>query len=129
MKSMLRIALLVLATSSSMAFGQFYSPKEALTQRDSGTAIIYDIREANEIAETGIAKGAVFAPTSKVMEDGKQDFLNSLDKDKRHIIYCRSGNRASRVVAMLKREGFKAENMGGFKHWLAAELPTEAFKN
>ena len=129
MKNVVSIVLLVLATSSSMAFGQFYSPKEALAQRDSGAAVIYDIREADELAETGMAKGAVFAPTSKIMEKGKQDFLNSLDKDKLHIIYCRSGNRASRVVAMLKSEGFKAENMGGFKHWIAAELQTEVFKN
>jgi len=103
--------------------------KEAFALIQNNIALLMDIREADELAESGIAKGATWMPTSKMAENHPDwtAFKASHPKDKALIMYCRSGGRVTRVAAMLAMEGFTVENIGGFKDWQAAGLPTEPF--
>ncbi|MFC1920825.1 rhodanese-like domain-containing protein [Chloroflexota bacterium] len=52
--------------------------------------------------------------------------LNSLDKSKTYLIYCRSGNRSGQALAIIKEMDFlKIYHMdGGMLEWTAEELPT-----
>ena len=39
-------------------------------------------------------------------------------------LYCRSGNRSGQAAGILAKEGYNVANVGGFRDWQAAELPT-----
>lgn len=104
-------------------------PKKAHELVKQGQAVLIDVREKEELEESGIAEGALWMPTSK-MDDEDQDwvaFRQKLPKDKPVIFYCRSGNRSGRVACFFQEDGYDAHNMGGFCDWLAAGLPHRAF--
>lgn len=54
-----------------------------------------------------------------------QNQLGKLDKSQTYLIYCRSGNRSSTAVQMMKTLGFKRvyELEGGINSWGANNLP------
>lgn len=91
-----------------------------------GKAVLVDVRESNEWAETGVAAPAVLLAKSE-FDDGMigewKHFLSTVG-DKTVITYCRSGGRAGKVAAALAEQGFKVANAGGLKDWQAANLPT-----
>lgn len=101
------------------------SPKEADKLVTEGKAVLVDVREPTEWAETGVAEKAVLLPKSDF--DGAQklwkDFL-AQNSDKEVILYCRSGKRAGVIGATLAAKGIKVANAGGFAEWEAAGLPT-----
>jgi rhodanese-related sulfurtransferase len=104
-------------------------PKQSHDLVKKGAAVLIDVREHEELQESGIAEGALWMPTSK-MDDEDADwvsFKSKLPKDKPIIFYCRSGNRSGRVAAFFQEDGYDAHNMGGFCDWLAAQLPYKAF--
>ncbi len=90
----------------------------------AGQAVLVDVREPTEWAETGVAAPAVLLPKSDF--DGEQklwkDFLAKTG-DKQIIIYCGSGRRAGVIGAALATQGRKVANAGGFKAWTDADLP------
>lgn len=91
-----------------------------------GQAVLVDIREPSEWAETGVAKPALLLPMSDF--DGAQKLWKPfLEKNagKELILYCRSGRRAGVVGAKLAAQGWHVANAGGFKDWAAAGLPVE----
>lgn len=53
--------------------------------------------------------------------------LAKLAKDKTYLVYCRTGNRSSRVLQLMQAQGFdRAYNMlGGIMHWYQEELPIQ----
>lgn len=104
-------------------------PKSAFELLKSGKAILVDVREHEELAESGIAEGALWMPTSKMDEENPEwiSFQKSLPKDKAVIFYCRSGNRSGRVAYFFQENGYDAHNMGGFCDWLTAGLPQKTF--
>ena len=101
------------------------TPKEADKLVADGKAVLVDVREPAEWAETGVAEKAVLLPKSDF--DGAQklwkDFL-AKNGDKEVILYCRSGKRAGVIGATLAAKGIKVANAGGFSDWEAAGLPT-----
>ena len=103
--------------------------KIANIQVKSGAAVLIDVREEEELRESGIAEGALWMPMSKMGEDDADwtAFKQNLPKDKPIFLYCRSGNRSGRVAEFLRLEGYDTNNLGGFKDWQAAELPTRPF--
>lgn len=90
-----------------------------------GKAVLVDVREANEWAESGVAAPAALLAKSE-FDDGMigewKHFLAGVG-DKQIILYCRSGNRSGKVAAALAEQGYKVANAGGFKDWQAASLP------
>lgn len=103
--------------------------QEALELVKSGKAILVDVREEEELKESGLADGALWMPTSEVSEDTPkwQEFKAKLPKDKQVILYCRSGNRSGRMAEFLSQDGYQTVNLGGFCDWKAAQLPIRKF--
>lgn len=105
------------------------TPSEAHKLQQSGQAILIDVREDYELQESGMADGAVWMPTSKMDSDNDEwmSFKAKLPKDKKIALYCRSGNRSGKVAEFLGMEGYDTVNVGGFKDWVAAQLPVKKF--
>jgi rhodanese-related sulfurtransferase len=119
-------ALFALLFSSGLAAEiPTLTPKAAAQLVADGKAILVDVREPAEWAETGVAAEAVLLPKSDF--DGTQklwkDFLAHTG-GKEVILYCRSGKRAGVVGAALAAKGVKVANAGGFSDWASAGLPT-----
>ncbi|RYZ96073.1 MAG: rhodanese-like domain-containing protein, partial [Proteobacteria bacterium] len=100
-------------------------PQEAHALVAENKAVLIDVREEHELVESGMAEGALWMPTSLMDDDEPtwKNFKASLPKDKKVILYCRSGQRSGRVSEFLKDEGFDSFNAGGFKEWQARGLP------
>lgn len=123
----LRIATFALLT---VVFGcaaepQRISPSEAAKLVADGKAVLVDVREPNEWAETGVAAPAVLLPKSDFDGEKKQwkEFLSTVG-DKQVVVYCRTGRRSQAVADELAKNGVAVRNAGGFDDWKKAGLPT-----
>lgn len=105
------------------------SPAEAAARVAAGQAVLVDVREPAEWAETGVAAPATLLPMSDFNGDQKlwKPFLEK-NAGKQLILYCRSGNRSGQVAAKLAAAGQPVANAGAFKDWAAAGLPTREVK-
>jgi rhodanese-related sulfurtransferase len=94
-----------------------------------GKALLIDVREEDEVLESGTAEGAIWMPLSGMMEDTGQwrAFKQSMPKDKQLILYCKLGGRSGRMCEFLCCDGFQAVNLGGFGEWVGAGLPVKPF--
>ena len=102
------------------------TPAEAAQLVADGKAVIIDVREPVEWAESGVAAPAVLLPKSEFdagLAGEWQDFLAKVG-DKQIITYCRSGRRSAAVAEALAAKGHKVANAGPFDAWKAAGLPT-----
>ena len=100
------------------------TPAEAARRVAAGAAVLIDVREADEWAETGVATPALTLAMSELRgpsEAWKQ--VLAQNKDREILVYCRSGGRSGRVAETLCAQGFKAVNIGGFSDWAGAGLP------
>ena len=71
----------------------------------AGRAVLVDVREEEELRESGFAEGALWMPTSKMEEDEPawKAFKSQLPRDRQVLLYCRSGARAGSLYAAAKR--------------------------
>lgn len=117
--------LLFTASTALAADVAKIAPAEAARLVAVGKAVLVDVREPDEWAQTGVAAPAVLLPKSDFDGARKQwaDFLAKVG-DKQIVLYCRSGHRAGIVAAALADQGMKVANAGGLNDWLAAGLPT-----
>lgn len=120
----LTIVVIALLLGPRLLAGETISANEAAARVAAGTAVLVDVREPAEWADTGVAEPASLLSLSDLRGDRAQwkTFLES-NRDKELILYCRSGNRSAVAANILEKEGFKVANAGGFKHWSAAGLP------
>ena len=80
--------------------------------------VILDVREYEEWM-SGRVPDAVHIPMSELMAR-----VDEIDRTKRVICVCRSGNRSARVTAWLRQQGFDAVNMtGGMSAWASFGHP------
>lgn len=102
------------------------SPAEAAKLVADGKAVLVDVREPNEWADTGVAAPAALLPKSEFDAGLAGDWQAFLAKvgDKQIITYCRSGRRSAAVAEALAAKGHKVANAGGFQGWQDAGLPT-----
>ena len=84
--------------------------------------VILDVRTPKEFAHEHIEN----AINSDYYSETFKDDLNSLDKNKTYLIYCRSGGRSKMALDIVKELGFReAYNMlGGITQWKAKGVPT-----
>lgn len=103
------------------------SPADAARLVADGKALLVDVREPAEWAETGVAAPAVLLPKSD-FDGAQKQWKGFLEKagDKQLILYCRSGRRSGAVAEALAEKGLNVVNAGGFKDWVAAGLPTRS---
>ena len=77
--------------------------------------VLLDVRTSEEIADGKISG----ATEIDFFEDNFEANIDKLDKGKHYIVYCRSGVRSTKSVALMKEKGFsKCTNLeGGYNAW------------
>jgi len=118
-------------TSKTPVFQEFHidgvqhiTPYNAHTELLNGTAILIDVREETEYKLEAIPLSDVFYyPMSGIVEQ-----LHNIPIDKPIIVICHAGVRSSKVVNLLKRNGFpETANLdGGIIFWKAQGFPIQA---
>ncbi len=79
-------------------------------------AVFLDLRNADELEESGAIEGAVHIPVHEL-----RDRLSELDRDKTYIAYCAIGLRGYIGYRILTQNGFRCKNLsGGFRTLLGA---------
>jgi rhodanese-related sulfurtransferase len=88
----------------------------------SGEYKLIDIRTEEEYAAGHIkdAEQNDFYQTEKF-----NSYLETLDKNQKYLIYCRSGNRSGQALEIMKQKGFlnASDLAGGISKWTGAGLP------
>jgi len=81
---------------------------------------ILDVRTQEEY-DSGHIEGAILIPISEL-----EDRLDELSKNKEMLVYCRTGNRSSTAVNVLRANGYtKIFHMkNGITAWTQAGYPT-----
>ena len=118
------VAVVVTATLAFAADVPKTAPADAAKLVADGKAVLVDVREPNEWAETGVAAPAVLLAKSD-FDGAQKEWKPFLEKNagKEIILYCRSGHRAGLIAAALAEKGVKVANAGGLKDWTDAGLP------
>ncbi len=102
------------------------TPQEAFTliqdNQNNPDFVIIDVRTQEEFAGEHIEN----ATNIDFYSETFRDMLNTLDKNKTYLIYCRSGGRSGNALNIMAELNFKkAYNiLGGINQWKAKELPT-----
>jgi|SRR5690625_258121 len=79
---------------------------------DDPNITIVDVRESFEV-NLGTIPGAKHIPLGELPTR-----FQELDKSKKHVIVCRSGNRSGVATHFLNEQGYDAYNMiGGMIYW------------
>tara|TARA_R110002020_G_scaffold472564_1_gene700832 strand:- start:7855 stop:8118 length:264 start_codon:yes stop_codon:yes gene_type:complete len=68
--------------------------------------IFLDVRSATEFLDNGL-KNSVNIPHTEII-----DRLEEINKDKKVLVYCRSGRRSKLATTILISAGFDAEDIG-----------------
>jgi len=89
---------------------------------DNPDFVIIDVRTPEEFADEHIEK----AINIDFLSETFRDELNTLDKNKTYLIYCRSGGRSGNALDIMAELNFReVYNMsGGIDQWKAEGLPT-----
>jgi NADPH-dependent 2,4-dienoyl-CoA reductase/sulfur reductase-like enzyme/rhodanese-related sulfurtransferase len=73
--------------------------------------LLVDVREGNEVAESGLLRNAVNIPLGEL-----RDRIGELPRDRKILVYCQKGQRGYLAACALKGSGFEdvANLRGGF---------------
>ncbi len=102
------------------------TPQEAFTliqdNQNNPDFVIIDVRTRQELTDGHIENVINIDFYSETFRDE----LNNLDKNKKYLIYCRSGNRSGKALDIMAELSFEEvyNMLGGMIEWNAAELPT-----
>ena len=102
------------------------SPEEAyqMIKKDKKDIIIIDVRTPSEVKAEGKIPNSILIPLGNLGE-GISKIQNY--RDKKIIVYCRSGNRSASASRILTSLGFKnVYNLqGGINKWKKEGLPVK----
>lgn len=116
------LALLLPMLSRSVAGITTLSVTEAVMLMNRKTALVLDVREADEFAQ-GHLQGARHVPLSQLSTR-----LKELEKfrDKPVLVVCERGRRANAAAKLLKAQNFTTLNVlkGGMLAWTDAKMPS-----
>ena len=129
--------LSIILISINISIAKDLNHSESLDLYNNGILII-DVRNKSEWKETGIIPGAklvqMLSPNMTLRNDFIDDIISVIGDDEliEVGIICRSGNRSSATVTMLKEKGYKniyniAEGMVGTTEtsgWISRGFPT-----
>ena len=99
------------------------SPEKAynLIQKERKNVFILDVRTPQEVKIDGKIKGAVLIPLYELSKR-----INQVPKDKKVIVYCRSGNRSISASRFLSSLGYEVYNLnGGINAWKGKGFPVK----
>ena len=96
--------------------------EEMKTMLQDNQVQLVDVRTVKEFNEHYI-KGA----ENIVYDDNFKQKLDTLDKDKPIIVYCRSGRRSAKCTDIMEKQGFTKiyELKGGITQWMKEENVVE----
>jgi rhodanese-related sulfurtransferase len=103
------------------------TPDQASDMIKKGNALVVDVRDAPEVAASGMIAGAV--KVSRGMLEFRADpespyHDENFEKRKTVTLYCVSGGRSAIAGRLLKAMGYdNIYNLGGFKDWTGAVEP------
>ena len=85
--------------------------------------MLLDVRTPEEVSE-GHLDGAI---NINYLGENFSDEIQTLDKKKTYLIYCRTGNKTRKAADMMQKSGFKHVYVldGGIQAWQAAGKPLE----
>ena len=95
------------------------SPQEFNAKIESGEYIVLDVRTQEEYNDERITEDAMsidfYAPDFEAK-------IATLDKERKYLLYCRSGNRSGKTLAMMEESQFSEvlELKGGIGNWSAS---------
>ena len=104
-------------------------PDEAKQMIAGGNALIVDVRDGTEVAQTGKLKGAVHVARGSL--EGRADptaptYNPAFKQDVALIVHCAGGGRAALAGKTLKDMGYtKVFNGGGFKDLAGVGIEVE----
>jgi rhodanese-related sulfurtransferase len=101
------------------------TPEDIQRRQAAGERLFFlDVREPAEYAEARIA-GSTLIPLSQLA-----NHISSLPQDRPIVAVCRSGNRSSVAMSVLKRAGFSnvLNLRGGMLAWTRSGLPVKRGK-
>ena len=105
------------------------STEEAARLLDRQDVLFVDVRDAEEVAQSGKIRGALNISRGMLefrADDATPYHNPAFSRDKTVILYCASGGRSALGGKALMDMGYaKVKNLGGFKAWVDAGLPTE----
>lgn len=101
---------------------------EVKQEIETGHVVLIDIRESNELAETGMISGSVHAPRGMLefyADPAFPYYKPEFNKEDRIILHCASGGRSALAVKTLQSMGYSnvAHLDGGLKVWKEAGFP------
>jgi rhodanese-related sulfurtransferase len=97
-----------------------YTPPEVAELHARGEIQLIDVRQPEEHEAGRIAGDRLIELGSLAVE------VDSIDRDRPVVFYCRSGSRSAMATEAFRGAGFDAHNMaGGLLEWQAAGLPLD----
>lgn len=89
---------------------------------ENSSFVILDLRPESMFKKEHI-KNAIFRD---VFEDGFEDWLKGLDKEKTYLLYCNKGHRSGIAMEQMKEMGFKNLHhlFEGIREWNKQGFPT-----
>ncbi|HEY4829983.1 MAG TPA: rhodanese-like domain-containing protein [Solirubrobacteraceae bacterium] len=97
-----------------------YTPQQVAELLAQGDIQLIDVRQPEE-REAGRIAGDEFIELSQLASE-----VDSIDRDRPVVFYCRSGARSAMATEAFRGAGFDAHNMlGGLIEWDAAGLPLD----
>jgi rhodanese-related sulfurtransferase len=100
--------------------GADYTPQEVSELLAAGEIQLIDVRALHEHEAGRIAGGRLVELTRLAAE------VDTIDRSRPVVFYCRTGSRSAMAAEAFSRAGFDAHNMtGGLLDWDAAGLPLE----
>jgi rhodanese-related sulfurtransferase len=106
------------------------TPQQVESELASGNAVLIDIREAEELTQTGKIAGSTHAPRGMLefYADPTLPYHKPIfEPSKRLILHCASGGRSALAAQTLTQMGYSnvAHLDGGIKAWKDAGFSTE----
>lgn len=104
------------------------SPDDVAMALQKGGAVVVDIREREELTQTGTIPGAIHIPRGVLefsVDPGSPTYLADLTPDRPMILVCDTGLRSALATETLKSLGFTktAHLSGGLNNWIRQGFP------
>ena len=115
------ILLIVNLYSEKYRKYQVVDTNGAVSLMDDDELLIIDVREEKE-RKAGFLNNDLNIPMGQVKAK-----MDTLDKSKNILVYCKSGTRSDRIADILSKNDFQKVSSlkGGFNAWLKADLPIQ----
>ena len=115
------ILLIVNLYSEKYRKYQVVDTNGAVSLMDDDELLIIDVREEKE-RKAGFLSNDLNIPMGQVKAK-----MDTLDKSKNILVYCKSGTRSDRIAGILSKNDFQKVSSlkGGFNAWLKADLPIQ----